>query len=116
MGSDGWNNPYALPETVQRMTRIVIENIFFFMLPTFLYIVWVAFRDDEWAGLPTIVSRAPLLRLFFAGAVLMLGTLIVFSSRSDNSPRDVYVPPSVEDGKVEPGHSIHPTDQQSAKP
>jgi hypothetical protein len=98
------------------MTRIVIENIFFFMLPTLVYIMWIAFKEDEWAGLSTIVSRAPLLRLFFAGAALMLGTLIVFSSRSDNSPRDVYVPPSVEDGKVEPGHGIHPTDQQSAKP
>lgn len=101
------------------MTRIVIENIFFFMLPTLIYIMWVAFKEDEWAGLPAIVSRAPLLRLFFAGAALMLGTLVAFSSRSHNGPRDVYVPPSVEDGKVEPGHSVHAPDttgQQSAKP
>jgi hypothetical protein len=101
------------------MTRIVIENIFFFMLPTLIYIMWVAFKEDEWAGLPAIVSRAPLLRLFFAGAALMLGTLVAFSSRSHNGPHDVYVPPSVEDGKVEPGHSVHAPDttgQQSAKP
>lgn len=74
------------------MTRIVIENIFFFLLPTLVYIMWIAFKEDEWAGLSAIVSRAPLLRLFVAGAALMLGTLIAFSSRSHNSPRDVYVP------------------------
>ncbi len=101
------------------MTRILIENVFFFMLPTLVYIMWTAFKEDEWAGLPTIVGRAPLLRLFAAGAALMLGTLVIFSSQSHNSPHDVYVPPSVEDGKVEPGHSVHlpdTTDQQSAKP
>lgn len=101
------------------MTRIVIENIFFFLLPTLVYIMWVAFKEDEWAGLPTIVSRAPLLRLFVAGAALMLGTLVAFSSRSHNSPRDVYVPASIEGGKLEPGHSIHvpdPDEQPAAKP
>jgi hypothetical protein len=102
------------------MIRIVIENIFFFMLPTFIYIVWIAFAEDEWAGLPTIVREAPLLRLFVAGAALMLATLIAFSSRSHNNPHDVYVPPSVEDGKLEPGHSVPPADTpspaQPAKP
>jgi uncharacterized protein DUF6111 len=99
------------------MIRIVVENVFFFMLPTLVYIMWVAFKEDEWAGLPAIVSRAPLVQLFVAGAALMLGTLVIFSSESHNSPHDVYVPPSVEDGKVEPGHSIpDPTDQKSTKP
>jgi hypothetical protein len=101
------------------MTRIVIENIFFFLLPTLVYIMWIAFKEDEWAGLPTVVSQAPLLRLFFAGAALMLGTLVTFSSRTHNDPRDVYVPASIEGGKLEPGHSIHvpePAEPQMAKP
>lgn len=101
------------------MIRIVIENIFFFLLPTLLYIMWVAFKEDEWAGLPSIVARAPLFRLFFAGAALMLGTLVAFSSRSHNDPRDVYVPASMEDGKLAPAHSVHipePAEPQTAKP
>lgn len=101
------------------MTRIVIENVFFFMLPTLVYVMWIAFKEDEWAGLPAIVSKAPLLRLFFAGAALMLGTLIAFSSRSHNDPRDVYVPASIEGGKLEPAHSVHvpePVESQPAKP
>lgn len=91
------------------MIRIVIENIFFFLLPTLLYIVWIAFSKDEWPGLMTVLSRAPLIRLFFAGAAVMLATLVVFSSRTYNSPADVYVPASVVDGKLEPARSVHET-------
>lgn len=89
------------------MTRIVFENVFFFLLPTFFYVAWIAFTENEWAGLPAVIRRAPLLRLFVAGAALMLTTLILFSSRSHNSPHDAYEPPSMKDGKLEPGHSVH---------
>lgn len=98
------------------MIRIVIENIFFFSLPTLVYIAWVAFNEDEWAGIASVIREAPLLRLFVAGAALMLATLVAFSSRSGNSPHDVYVPPAIEDGKVEPGHSVHVTEPEPAKP
>lgn len=101
------------------MIRIIMENIFFFLLPTILYVMWIAFSKDEWDGLRTVVREAPLIRLFFAGAALMFATLIVFSSHTYNSPNDVYVPASVVDGKLEPGHSIHEPDKaapQTVKP
>lgn len=98
------------------MIRIVVENIFFFMLPTFFYIAWIAFKEDEWSGLSEVIRRAPLLRLFAAGAALMLLTLVVLSSRSYNDPRDVYVPPAMEDGKIDPGHSIRVPNPQPDKP
>lgn len=97
------------------MIRIVIENMFFFLLPTILYIIWIAFSEDEWAGLGTVISRAPLLRLFFAGAALMIGTLIAFSSHTYNSPSDIYVPASDENGKLEPGHSIREPESGQSK-
>jgi hypothetical protein len=92
------------------MIRIVLENIFFFMLPTVAYVAWVAFREQEWPGLSVVVREAPLLRLFIAGAVLMLATLVIFSTRSYNAPDDVYVPQSMQDGKLEPGRSIRATE------
>jgi hypothetical protein len=98
------------------MIRIVIENIFFFMLPTLFYIVWVAFSENDWSGFSSVVREAPLLRLFFAGAALMLGTLIAFSSRSHNDPHDIYIPPAMEDGKLEPGHSVHVPEPEPTKP
>ncbi|AGK58926.1 hypothetical protein HYPDE_36273 [Hyphomicrobium denitrificans 1NES1] len=98
------------------MIRIVIENVFFFLLPTLFYIAWVAFRDDEWSGLAGIIREAPLLRLFIAGAALMLTTLIAFSSRTYNAPHDVYVPQSMQDGKLEPGRTIRATEPEPEKP
>jgi hypothetical protein len=98
------------------MIRIVIENIFFFLLPTLIYIVWIAFTEDEWAGLPTVLRKAPLLRLFVAGAALMFTTLILFSSRSGNRPQDIYVPPSLEGGKLEPGRSLKAPEPELQKP
>jgi hypothetical protein len=98
------------------MIRIVVENIFFFMLPTFFYIAWVAFKEDEWSGLSDVIRKAPLLRLFAAGAALMLATLVVLSSRSYNDPSDVYVPPSMEDGKIDPARSIREPKPQPGKP
>jgi hypothetical protein len=98
------------------MIRIVLENIFFFLLPTILYIVWIAFSEDTWPGLAAVIREAPLIRLFVAGAALMFATLIVFSSDTYNSPNDVYVPASVVDGKLEPGHSIHEPDNTAPQP
>ena len=100
------------------MIRIVIEIVFFFLLPTLLYIVWIAFSQDEWNGLSAVLSEAPLVRLFLAGGALVLGTLVAFSSRTYHNPNDVYVPASVVDGKLEPARSIHEpeTQQQTAKP
>ncbi|MFA7307213.1 MAG: DUF6111 family protein [Hyphomicrobium sp.] len=98
------------------MIRIVFENIFFFLLPTLFYIAWVAFRDDEWSGVAEIMRGAPLLKLFIAGAALMLTTLVVLSSRTYNAPQDVYVPQSMQDGKLEPGRSIRAPEAQPEKP
>jgi hypothetical protein len=97
------------------MIRIVFENVFFFLLPTLFYIAWVAFRDDEWSGLAKIFREAPLLKLFVAGAALMLTTLIAFSSRSYNAPHDVYVPQSMQDGKLAPGRTIRTTEPEPDK-
>ena len=90
------------------MIRIVIENIFFFLLPTLGYIGWVAFKRNDWPGLSAVLSDAPLLKLFVLGAALMLVTLALFSTRSHNTPNEAYVPPVFKDGKLQPGYSVEP--------
>ncbi|MFN0218931.1 MAG: hypothetical protein ACKVP4_08980 [Hyphomicrobium sp.] len=57
------------------MIRIVIENALIFLLPTFTYIAWTAFKLDEWPGLGAVIKAAPLIKLFVAGAFLMLSAL-----------------------------------------
>lgn len=88
------------------MIRIVIENIFVFLSPTLIYLVWIAFTRNDWPGLGAVLKDAPLLQLFVSGAALMLATLVLFSSRSHNTPGEAYVPPSFQDGKLQPGHSV----------
>jgi hypothetical protein len=88
------------------MIRIVIENLFVFLLPTLIYIGWVAFVRNDWPGLFAVLKAAPLVYLFIAGAVMMLLALLVFSSRTGNAPGEAYVPPSFEGGKLNPGHSV----------
>jgi hypothetical protein len=88
------------------MIRIVIEHGFIFLVPTILYVAWIAFSRDDWPGLDRVVTAAPLLNLFAAGAALVLAVLFGFSSRTGNTPDESYVPPHVQDGKLEPGHPV----------
>lgn len=90
------------------MIRIVLENTFFFLLPTIAYLVYVAFKRDDWPGLWPVLKEAPLPQLFVSGAALMVATFIAFSSTSGHKPGEAYTPPSYRDGKVEPGHGTEP--------
>ena len=87
------------------MIRIVIENIFVFLVPTLAYLAWVAFTRNEWPGIGEVLKDAPLIALFISGAALMLLTLALFSTRTHNAPGETYVPPAVQDGKLQPGHT-----------
>lgn len=80
------------------MIRIVIENAFIFLLPTLAYIAWTAFKLDKWPGLGAVIRAAPLVKLFVAGAVLMLGALAVVAVReidSGKKPTANVPPPAV---------------------
>ncbi|MBX9684298.1 MAG: hypothetical protein K2X41_10955 [Hyphomicrobium sp.] len=90
------------------MIRIVVENLFFFLLPTLFYITWIAFKSNTWPGLGSILKDAPLVTLFALGVLLMLMTLAVLSSREGNRPGDAYQPPIFKDGHIEPGHRTSP--------
>ena len=92
------------------MIRIVIENIFVFLIPTLVYVGWVAFVRNDWPGLGAVLREAPLFRLFVLGAVLMLLALITLASRHENKPGQTYVPPSFEGGKLAPGRAADPAD------
>lgn len=86
------------------MIRVVLENIIFLLLPTICYLVYVAFKRDDWPGLWKVLMAAPLLQLLMTGAALMVAMLFIFSSSSGHKPGEAYTPPSYHDGKVEPGH------------
>lgn len=83
------------------MIRSVIENILLFLLPTLVYVIYVAAtRDDARRG---ILDKAPLTWLMFAGTALVLIVLASFGSENGGKPGQGYIPPSMKDGRIEPG-------------
>ena len=86
------------------MIRIVVENILLFLLPTIVYIAYVYMTREEKPGATQVLDDAPLVWLFVAGAVVVVFTLVAFGSVSGGKPGQVYVPPSLKDGRIEPGH------------
>jgi hypothetical protein len=86
------------------MIRIVIENILLFLLPTFIYVAYVYMTRDEKPEAARVLDDAPLVWLFLAGALLMVVTLVTFGSMSGGKPGQIYTPPILKDGRIEPGH------------
>ena len=87
------------------MIRIVVENILLFLLPTAMYVGYVLLtRRTTTTAAGTVINEAPLVWLFVAGAVLVVGTLIYYGSISEGGrPDQSYTPPRMKDGKIEPG-------------
>jgi hypothetical protein len=87
------------------MIRVVIENILLFLLPAAMYVGYVLLtrRGNTSAG--AVVSDAPLVWLFVAGALLVAATLIYYATVTPGgSPSQTYTPPRMgKDGRIEPG-------------
>jgi hypothetical protein len=93
------------------MIRTVIENLLLFLLPTLAYAAWVLFTrwrvdGNEETGQPvvSVLDEAPFLWLFATGALIVVVTLAAFGSNSGGKPGQHYQPPTMKDGKIEPGH------------
>lgn len=86
------------------MIRIVAENIVLFLLPTIVYIAFIYLTREEKPGASSVLDDAPLIWLFVAGAILVIVTLATFGSVTGGKPGQVYTPPALKDGRIEPGH------------
>ena len=86
------------------MIRIVAENIALFLLPTIVYIAFIYLTREDKPGASNILDDAPLIWLFVAGAILVVVTLATFGSVTGGKPGQVYTPPALKDGRIEPGH------------
>lgn len=92
------------------MTRIVLENIAIFLIPTLVYAAYVFVtapqtRDSGERAFARIVNEAPLLWLFTAGAILVFVSLIAFQSTDGGQPGVMYEGTVMKDGRIVPGHA-----------
>ena len=87
------------------MIRVVIENILLFLLPTAIYVGYVLLtrRGDHHGG--AVINDAPLVWLFIAGALLVVRTLVFYGSTPGGKPGQIYTPPRMKNGQIEPGRS-----------
>ncbi len=88
------------------MIRVLIENILLFLAPTLIYVVYVYLAYEPGGRNVKLLDGAPLIWLFVAGALLVVVTLVAFGSTSGGRPGQVYEPPVLKDGRIEPGR-IH---------
>jgi len=86
------------------MIRVVLENVLLFLLPTAMYLAYVLLTRRAASSADSVFNEAPLVWLFVAGALLVAATLAYYASITPGgSIGQVYTPPRVKDGRIEPG-------------
>ena len=86
------------------MIRVVIENILLFLLPTAVYFAYVLLTRRGVSTTGEVINDAPLVWLFVAGALMVAATLVYYATVTPGgSPGQVYTPPRMKDGRIEPG-------------
>jgi hypothetical protein len=86
------------------MIRILIEYVLLFLAPTLVYLAYIYLTRPEPGGSVKMLDDAPLIWLFIAGAVLILGALAYVSTTTQGGrPNLGYQPAIIKDGRIEPG-------------
>lgn len=85
------------------MARLFAYNLIFFLLPFAGYAAWLAATRGSAANAGNWPMRT-IGYLAIGGAVLMLAGLVIFGSFSGAPPGGKYVPASLDNGVLIPGH------------
>lgn len=85
------------------MTRVVIENMMLFLLPSALYLSFAFLTRRADTSSAAVIGRAPILTLAALGAILVFTVLAVFGNAGNGKPGQAYEPAVLKDGKVIPG-------------
>lgn len=84
------------------MIRFFLTNLFFFTLPFLIYAAYMYLVRRK-SGM-AIIDDAPVLWLLGAGALLASAVLVYFLNFDPVSQGGKYIPPTVKDGVIVPGH------------
>ena len=84
--------------------RVFLTIVLPLLLPTAIYLLWVAVVDGPQEGGTVSWTAMPWIWLDGAGAVLLAVVLFVVTVHFGAPQQGVYVPPHLEDGQIVPGH------------
>jgi hypothetical protein len=85
------------------MARYIAIDIVFFLLPFAAYAAWLFVTRGSMGNVDDWQVRT-IAYLSIAGAGLLLGAILAFTSFNQAPPDGVYVPAHVENGRIVPGH------------
>jgi len=86
--------------------RILLTIVLPFLLPSVLYVLWLAAMRR--AAFAAGWGSLPWLWLLGAGVVLTALILFIVSVQFGSAPGGTYVPPRVVGGQLEPAHVVPP--------
>jgi len=85
------------------MGRFLIIDALAFLLPFAAYGAWLMITRGSLTNVEDWQART-IAYLAIAGALLLLGALVTFTSYRITPPGGTYVPAHIEDGEIVPGH------------
>ena len=89
------------------MSRIILQFLLPFLLPTVVYFAWRWFAKHEGKNDGTLAARlqdGPWFWLAVSGAVMVAAVLGTVAMLGGASPNGTYVAPRWENGTIVPGH------------
>ena len=89
------------------MSRALVQFLLPILLPTVLFVVWLAFTHYRGGADGDVLTRfrdGPWFWLVLSGFVLMIGGLAYTGLTRGTHPGGTYVAPHVEGGRIVPGH------------
>jgi hypothetical protein len=85
------------------MTRIILVNLLFLLLPLIIYFAYALLRQTSEPD-DGILTNAPIFWLLAAGVALMIMAIVILGRWEGGELGKTYVPPQYRDGVVVPGH------------
>jgi Family of unknown function (DUF6111) len=86
------------------MLRVVLTIVLPLLLPTVLYLLWIATLGPSHDGGAIPWTAMPWVWLAGAGAILLAIVLFVVTVHFGSSQEGVYVPPRWQGDRIVPGH------------
>ena len=86
------------------MLRVVLTIVFPLLLPTAIYLAWIAVMSRSESREKLRLGALPLIWLALAGVVLLAAVLVTVSVHFGEPVSGRYVPPRYEGGRVVPPH------------
>jgi hypothetical protein len=84
------------------MLRVLLTVVLPLVLPTAIYVAWLAYVSRSENGEPVRLAALPVVWLALAGVVLLALVLITVNVHFGDPVSGQYVPPRYEDGRLIP--------------